>query len=226
MQQMHVTLPPDVEPVLVVLLLGVTTDYSVFFASGMRNRLAEGMSKVQAARLTTAEFAPIILAAGLLVAAGTASLAVAPMQLIRAFGPALAVTVLTAMVVSLTLAPALIAIFGSALFWPGPGWFRKAQEGAPPGGPSSGGGRAAVACAPIVLAGARDSGEVRGAQAGRAAHRGGMRLGAAWRGSERDAHAAWRAAGHRASCGHASRSVPKRPPPGGLPRVSCRRPRS
>ena len=29
---MHVTLPPDVEPVLIVLLLGVTTDYSVFFA--------------------------------------------------------------------------------------------------------------------------------------------------------------------------------------------------
>lgn len=128
MQQMHVTLPPDVEPVLVVLLLGVTTDYSVFFASGMRNRLAEGMSKFQAARLTTAEFSPIILAAGLLVAAGTASLGLARMQLIRAFGPALAVTVLTAMVVSLTLAPALIAIFGSALFWPGPRWFRTARK--------------------------------------------------------------------------------------------------
>ena len=127
MQQMHVTLPPDVEPVLVVLLLGVTTDYSVFFASGMRNRLAEGMSKVQAARLTTAEYAPIIFAA-LLVAAGTASLGVARMQLIRAFGPALAVTVLTAMLVSLTLAPALIAIFGSALFWPGPRWFRNSRK--------------------------------------------------------------------------------------------------
>ena len=130
MQQMHVTLPPDVEPVLVVLLLGVTTDYSVFFMSGMRNRLAEGLPRLAAARLTTAEFAPIILAAGLLVAAGTASLAVAKMQLIRAFGPALAVTVLTAMVVSLTLAPALIGIFGSALFWPGPRWLRKARRAA------------------------------------------------------------------------------------------------
>jgi putative drug exporter of the RND superfamily len=130
MQQMHVALPPDVEPVLVVLLLGVTTDYSVFFASGMRNRLAEGLTKLQAARLTTAEFAPIVLAAGLLVAAGTAALAVAKVQLVSAFGPALAVTVLTAMVVSLTLAPALIGIFGSALFWPGPGWFRKARKAA------------------------------------------------------------------------------------------------
>jgi RND superfamily putative drug exporter len=130
MQHMHVTLPPDVEPVLVVLLLGVTTDYSVFFMSGMRNRLAEGLPRLHAARLTTAEFSPIILAAGVLVAAGTASLAIANMQLIRAFGPALAVTVLAAMVVSLTLAPALIAIFGSALYYPGPHWFRAAGKAA------------------------------------------------------------------------------------------------
>ena len=125
-QRMHVTLPPDVEPVLVVLLLGVTTDYSVFFMAGMRNRLAEGLSKVRAARVTTAEYAPIILAAGLMVAAGAASLAAARMQLISAFGPALALTVLTAMVVSMTLAPAFIAIFGSLLFRPGPARLRRA----------------------------------------------------------------------------------------------------
>jgi len=130
MQLMHVTLPPDVEPVLIVLLLGVTTDYSVFFMSGMRNRLAEGLPRLTAARLTTAEFAPIIVAAGILVAAGTASLGTSHMQLIRAFGPALAVTVLTAMVVSMTLAPALIGIFGNALFWPGPRWLRKARRAA------------------------------------------------------------------------------------------------
>ena len=47
MQQMHVTLPPDVEPVLIVLLLGVTTDYSVFFMSGMRTRLAEGLPRIR-----------------------------------------------------------------------------------------------------------------------------------------------------------------------------------
>ena len=85
-QQMHAALPADVEPVLVVLLLGVTTDYTVLFMSGMRNRLAEGHSRLLAARLATAEFAPIILAAGVLVAAGTGSLAAARMQLISAFG--------------------------------------------------------------------------------------------------------------------------------------------
>jgi putative drug exporter of the RND superfamily len=129
-QQMHVSLPPDVEPVLIVLLLGVTTDYSVFFMSGMRNRLVEGMPRLRAARLTTAEYAPIILAAGVIVAGGTASLAVAHQQLISAFGPALAATVVIAMLVALTLAPALIAIFGNLLFWPGPGWYRRARRDA------------------------------------------------------------------------------------------------
>jgi putative drug exporter of the RND superfamily len=127
-QHMHVPLPPDAEPVLIVLLLGVTTDYSVFFLSGMRNRLAEGLPKLQAARLTTAEYAPIILVAGVLVAAATGSLGLARLPLIHALGPALATTVLISMLVSLTLAPALIAIFGNLLFWPGPGWYRKARR--------------------------------------------------------------------------------------------------
>ncbi len=88
---MHVPLPPDVEPVLIVLLLGVTTDYSVFFMSGMRNRLAEGLPKLQAARLTTAEYAPIILVRG---CPGGRRDRLArrwrSCELIRALGPALA----------------------------------------------------------------------------------------------------------------------------------------
>ena len=115
-QRMGIALPPDLDPVLVVLLLGVTTDYSVFFLDGMRARLAEGVPRVQAARLATAESAPIIAAAGLIVTAATASLAVARTDLLRAFGPGLALTVLTAMVISMTLEPALMAVFGGLLF--------------------------------------------------------------------------------------------------------------
>jgi RND superfamily putative drug exporter len=115
-ERMGASLPADVGPVLVVLLLGVTTDYAVFFLSGMRARLAEGVPRVQAARLATAEFAPIILAAGLIVAASTASLVAARNQSLRDFGPALALTVLTAMVVSMTLTPALMSVFGRLLF--------------------------------------------------------------------------------------------------------------
>lgn len=125
-QRAGIDIPPDLEPVLVVLLLGVTTDYSVFFLAGMRNRLAEGQPRLRAARSTTAEFAPIIVTAGLLVAAGTASLAAAQLGPLRAFGPTLALTIVIAMLVATTLTPALIAVFGDALFLPGPAWLRAA----------------------------------------------------------------------------------------------------
>ena len=118
-QRMGVSLPPDLEPVLVVLLLGVSTDYSVFFLDGMRSRLAQGLPRLRAARLATAEYSPIIVVAGLIVAAATASLAVARTTLLQAFGPGLALTVLTAMVVSMTLGPALMAVFGGMIFSPG-----------------------------------------------------------------------------------------------------------
>jgi RND superfamily putative drug exporter len=125
-QRAGVTVPPDLEPVLVVLLLGVTTDYAVFYLAGMRARLEEGLGRVQAARRATAETTPIIVTAGLVVAAGVASLVAARLEALRAFGPGLALTVLIAMVVAVTLAPALIAIFGSLLFRPGPARLRRA----------------------------------------------------------------------------------------------------
>jgi RND superfamily putative drug exporter len=136
-----IIVPPDLEPVLVVLLLGVTTDYSVFFLAGMRNQLAEGDTRVAAARRTTAEFSPIIVMAGLVVALGAASLTVAQLGPLRAFGPALAIAVLTAMLVAVTLAPALIAIFGGLLFRPLAGHPRRARRA----GPGSASGKGAPA---------------------------------------------------------------------------------
>jgi putative drug exporter of the RND superfamily len=126
--QMGLSLPADVGPVLVVLLLGVTTDYSVFFLSGMRAALGAGAGRIPAARLATAEYAPIILAAGLIVAAATGSLAVATNQSLRAFGPALGLTVLAAMAVSMTLAPALMSVFGGLLFRAVPAWPRRRMD--------------------------------------------------------------------------------------------------
>ena len=115
-QRTGIAVPQDADPVLVVLLLGVTTDYCVFFLAGMRSRLAEGAGRLQAVRDSTARSAPIVLTAGLIVAAGTGALVVARGGLLRAFGPGLAVTVLVAMVVSLTLMPALLGVFGGVMF--------------------------------------------------------------------------------------------------------------
>jgi putative drug exporter of the RND superfamily len=115
-QRTGIALPQEVDPVLVVLLLGVTTDYCVFFLAEMRARLVEGADRLQAVRDSTTASAPIVFTAGLIVAAGTGALLVARGGLLRAFGPGLAATVLVSMVVSLTLMPALLGVFGSLIF--------------------------------------------------------------------------------------------------------------
>jgi putative drug exporter of the RND superfamily len=113
-----VRVPRDAEPVLVVLLLGIVTDYAVFFLHGMRERLEAGEPRLDAARESTAEYLPIVVTAGLIVAGGTASLVAGELEFFRAFGPAMALTVLVCLVVAITLVPALIAILGPKAFWP------------------------------------------------------------------------------------------------------------
>ena len=50
------------------------------------------------------------------MAAGTAALVVGHLQFFRAFGPGLAATTLITLAVSVTLVPALVALFGPRLF--------------------------------------------------------------------------------------------------------------
>jgi putative drug exporter of the RND superfamily len=120
--------PSQLRPVVVALILGITTDYSVFFLSGMRRRLREGLPGLDATRAAVVEYLPIVVVAGLTVTAGVATLIVADSALFQAFGPGLAVTVLTGLVVSVTLVPALLAVLGRWTFWPArPG--RAAAEG-------------------------------------------------------------------------------------------------
>ena len=110
--------PQELQPLMIVLLLGIVTDYSIFFLSGQRRHLATGLGRGLAARLTTAEFLPTILTAGIMVAAGTACLLVASLSFFRALGPGMALTVLVGLVVAVTFVPATLAIFGRLLFWP------------------------------------------------------------------------------------------------------------
>ena len=117
-ERQGLTVPADLEPLMVALMLGVTTDYVVYYLSGMRAELAEGRGRVEAARRTTAVFGPIVLVAGVTVAAGVATLLVARSPAVRAFGPAMALAVLMALVVAVTLVPAAMAVLGRRAFWP------------------------------------------------------------------------------------------------------------
>lgn len=135
--------PDELEPVVIALLLGVVTDYVIFFCSSLRDQrpaLLRGQgtraevrrASVAATTASIARSGPIVAVAGLAVAAGTATLLAAESPFFRALGPALAFTVTVGLVVAVTLVPALMAILGDRVFWP------SHRPGDPrPGGPRS-----------------------------------------------------------------------------------------
>jgi RND superfamily putative drug exporter len=110
------TVPSQLEPVIVALLLGVVTDYCVLLFSAFRDELRRGIEQKEAARAALRVNAPIITVAGLTVAGGTIALLAAPFHVFRGLGPALALTVLVGLAVCLTLAPAIMTILGLRLF--------------------------------------------------------------------------------------------------------------
>ena len=113
-----INVPSEVEPVVVVLLFGVVTDYSIFFLSRFRRHLAESATSLAAAHRATVELLPTILTAGLTVVGAAASLMVARLGFFQAFGPGMALAVLVGLMVSITFVPAALAIAGDRLFWP------------------------------------------------------------------------------------------------------------
>ncbi len=113
-----IAVPQEVEPVIVVLLFGVVTDYSIFYLSRFRALLATGLPRRDAAELTAAQFTPIISVAGASVVVATLTLLAARLEFLRVFGPGLAFAVLVGLLVSVTFIPAAMAVAGNALFWP------------------------------------------------------------------------------------------------------------
>ena len=113
-----IAVPTDVQPVLIVLVVGVVTDYSIFFLSAFRGLLAQGQDRREAAVAVMRQIAPVVFWAGLTVAAGIVGLLAANLGYLRAFGPGLAVAVVIAMLVAVTAIPAVLGLFGAKLFWP------------------------------------------------------------------------------------------------------------
>jgi putative drug exporter of the RND superfamily len=125
--------PNEVEPVMIALLLGLITDYSVFYFTGTKRLLAAGARGLEAVRDTARLYTPIILTAGLIVAFGGLTLVAGKLPVFRAFGPGLALTVAICLAVALTFVPAALAVVGRAAFWPS---LREGDAAEPPTRPS------------------------------------------------------------------------------------------
>ncbi len=110
------SIPAQIEPIIVVLLFGVGTDYALFLLSRTRQALEEGAGSVEAARLGVEKVGGILLSSAAVLIAAFALLILAELGLYRALGPGLALALCIVFVVTLTLVPALLAILGPAAF--------------------------------------------------------------------------------------------------------------
>ena len=122
----NLTMPNELQGVAVALMLGIVTDYSVFYFSSAREALRDGLPNREAVRRSTVLNTPIVFTAGAVVSFGVASLMVGTLAFFRSFGPGMAITVATGLLVSVLLVPAMLRLLGPALFWPG------LRQGPPP----------------------------------------------------------------------------------------------
>lgn len=115
------TMPNELTGVAVALMLGIVTDYTVFYFSSAREQLREGVPAREAARRSTVLNTPIVFTAGVVVSFGVACLMLGTLGFFRSFGPGMAITVATGLLVSVLLVPSALRLFGRAVFWPGLG---------------------------------------------------------------------------------------------------------
>ncbi len=118
-QNSGLTMPNELTGVAVALMLGIVTDYTVFYFSSARDLLREGVPTREAVRRSTVLNTPIVVTAGAVVSFGVACLMLGTLGFFRSFGPGMAITVATGLLVSVLLVPSGLRLFGRALFWPG-----------------------------------------------------------------------------------------------------------
>jgi putative drug exporter of the RND superfamily len=103
---------------LIVLILGAGTDYGVFLVFRVREELRGGLSGPDAVKRAVTRVGESITFSAFTVIAALSSVALAEFGLYQSMGPALAIGIAIMLAAGLTLLPALLAIFGRAVFWP------------------------------------------------------------------------------------------------------------
>ncbi|HEV7563434.1 MAG TPA: MMPL family transporter [Solirubrobacterales bacterium] len=103
---------------LLVLIFGAGTDYSLLLVHRYREELDEGGPPSAALATAVTASAPAIAASAGTVIAAMLVLLVANLESTHWLGPVLAIGIATMLVAAFTLLPALLAVLGQRAFWP------------------------------------------------------------------------------------------------------------
>ncbi|MGW6914157.1 MMPL family transporter [Kitasatospora sp. NPDC054939] len=117
---------PILSAILIVVVLGVGTDYFLFLAFRYRERLRAGDDRKEAVANAVGRVGEAIASAAGAVTVAFAVLVLSSLGMFKALGPALAIAVVVTAVASVTLAPALLAVIPArGVFWPGKKWMSE-----------------------------------------------------------------------------------------------------
>lgn len=108
----------SLQPILVVVLFGVGTDYIVFLLFRYRAHLREGEPHRQALLSASTAVGKVVGSSALTVIGAFAALLLAKLGSLNTMAPGLIVAVAAMLVTALTLIPAIFALLGPHLFWP------------------------------------------------------------------------------------------------------------
>lgn len=103
---------------LIVLMLGAGTDYGLFLVFRVREHLRDGHTPAEAVVDAVTRVGESITFSALTVIGALLSLMLASFGIYRSLGAPLAIGIAVMLLAGLTLLPALLAIFGRAVFWP------------------------------------------------------------------------------------------------------------
>jgi len=104
--------------ILVVLVIGGSTDYALLLVARYREELRRHSDRHQAMAIALRRAGPAIIASGLTVVTGMLCLLAAESNDISGLGPVAAIGVGIGLIAMITLLPALLVIFGRWMFWP------------------------------------------------------------------------------------------------------------
>src|SRR5262249_30267539 len=101
----------------IVILYGAGTDYCLFLISRYREELSDGLSITEAIEQSVGKVGGALAASAGTVICGLGMMGLAEFAKVRCAGPAIALSLAMALLASLTLTPALLAILGRKVFW-------------------------------------------------------------------------------------------------------------
>ncbi|WP_433477151.1 MMPL family transporter [Spirillospora sp. CA-142024] len=114
--------------IILIVLFGIGADYYLFLMFRFRERLRAGDDKKTAMITAVERVGEVISSAAAAIAVTFLVLLLATFGVFSAWGPALAISVVTMGITSLTLFPALVSLLGTAVFWPSKAWKKQPKE--------------------------------------------------------------------------------------------------